>query len=151
LPKVAAGAPCPRRRGEVINPAFGAAFGVGPAYAVLGASARVDFIYPAVEGQEWYPSDWSGQKVLWVVDPGYDGPVLIRGLRIDAPGRVDFGRGSVPEWDMRIRGDASDNQAGGWRNFPSYTRLKDNGCYAYQVDGRDFSYSIVFRARRQSL
>jgi hypothetical protein len=52
---------------------------------------------------------------------------------------------------MRIRGDASDNQAGGWRNFPSYTRLKDNGCYAYQVDGRDFSYSIVFRARRQSL
>jgi hypothetical protein len=36
-------------------------------------------------------------------------------------------------------------------NFPSYTRLKVNGCYAYQVDGRDFSYSIVFRARRQSL
>jgi hypothetical protein len=85
------------------------------------------------------------------VDPGYDGPVLIRGLRIDAPGRVGFGRGSVPEWAMRIRGDAGDNQAGGWRNFPSYTRLKDNGCYAYQVDDRDFSYSIVFRARRQSL
>jgi hypothetical protein len=151
LPKIAAGAQCPRAMGHVVNQAFGLAVGAGPAYPVLGARARVDFIYPAVEGQEWYPSKWSGQKVLWVVDPAYDGPVLIRGRRIDAPGRLGFGRDSTPEWAMRIGGHASDSLTGGWRNFPSYTRLKDNGCYAYQVDGRDFSYTIVFLARRQSL
>jgi hypothetical protein len=151
LPKLAAGAPCPRARSQVVDPAFGAALGPGPAYPVMGANARLGFIYPAVEGQEWYPSDWSGQKVLWVVDPAYDGPVLIRGRRIDAPGRLGFGRGTTPDWSMRIGGHASDNPTGGWRNYPSYTRLQDSGCYAYQVDGRDFSYTIVFLARRQSL
>jgi hypothetical protein len=116
----------------------------------MGANARLDFIYPSVEGQEWYPSNWSGQKVLWVVDPAYDGPVLIRGRRIDAPGRLGFGRGSTPEWTMRISPPPAQAFAGGWPNFPSYTRLKDSGCYAYQVDGRNFSYSIVFLARRMS-
>jgi hypothetical protein len=151
LPKLAAGAGCPRAQSHVVDPAFGAALGPGPAYPVMGENAKLDFIYPAVEGQVWYPSDWSGQKVLWVVDPAYDGPVLIRGGRIDAAGRLGFGEGTTPDWTMRIGGRATDNPIGGWRNYPSYTRLKDGGCYAYQVDGRDFSYTIVFRARRQSL
>jgi hypothetical protein len=151
LPKVPSGAACPRTQSHLVNPAFGPALGEGPAYAVMGARARLDFIYPAVEGQEWYPSEWSGQKVLWVVNPRYDGPVLIRGRRLDAPGRLGFGGDSAPAWTMRIGGHESGNPSGGWRNFPSYTRLKDNGCYAYQVDGRNFSYSIVFLARRQSL
>ena len=33
-----------------------------------------------------------------------------------------------------------------WRSFPSYTRLKAPGCYAYQVDGDGFRTIIVFRA-----
>ena len=39
-----------------------------------------------------------------------------------------------------------DTSKGGWRNWPSYTRVQTPGCYAYQVDGTNFSYVIVFRA-----
>jgi hypothetical protein len=29
-------------------------------------------------------------------------------------------------------------------NTPSLTRLRAPGCYAYQVDGRTFSYRVLF-------
>jgi hypothetical protein len=32
-------------------------------------------------------------------------------------------------------------------NTPSLTRLRAPGCYAYRVDGRPFSYLVVFEAR----
>ena len=35
---------------------------------------------------------------------------------------------------------------GGWREWPSYTRVQTAGCFAYQVDGMGFSTVIVFRA-----
>jgi hypothetical protein len=35
---------------------------------------------------------------------------------------------------------------GGYREWPSYTRVLVEGCYAYQVDGIGFSHAIVFRA-----
>jgi hypothetical protein len=52
---------------------------------------------------------------------------------------------------VRIPAGAADNWSGGWRNFPSYTRLESPGCYAYEVKGDGFSYVIVFLARRESL
>ncbi|MBA2462339.1 MAG: hypothetical protein H0V45_11335 [Actinobacteria bacterium] len=38
-------------------------------------------------------------------------------------------------------------QLEGGGDNPSLTRLRAPGCYAYQVDGRTFSYVIVFEAR----
>ena len=35
---------------------------------------------------------------------------------------------------------------GDWLGYPSYTRLRGGGCYAYEVDGTSFSRVIVFRA-----
>jgi hypothetical protein len=32
----------------------------------------------------------------------------------------------------------------GWRNMPSYTRVRAPGCYGYQIDGTSFSRVIVF-------
>jgi hypothetical protein len=34
----------------------------------------------------------------------------------------------------------------GWRTFPSHTRVRATGCYAYQIDGTNFSRVVVFRA-----
>jgi hypothetical protein len=34
----------------------------------------------------------------------------------------------------------------GWREFPSYTRVRAPGCYAYQIGGTNFSRVVVFRA-----
>jgi hypothetical protein len=36
--------------------------------------------------------------------------------------------------------------AGGWRPFPSETRLLHPGCYGYQVDTPAISQVIVFNA-----
>jgi hypothetical protein len=33
------------------------------------------------------------------------------------------------------------------RTNPSYTRVRTPGCYAYQVDGTTFSYTIAFEAK----
>lgn len=33
---------------------------------------------------------------------------------------------------------------------PSLTRVRAPGCYAYQVDGRTFSYLVIFEARLES-
>lgn len=35
-------------------------------------------------------------------------------------------------------------------NTPSLTRVRAPGCYAYQVDGRTFSYLVIFEARLES-
>ncbi|HEX3873332.1 MAG TPA: hypothetical protein VHW26_04230 [Solirubrobacteraceae bacterium] len=71
-------------------------------------------------------SDWGAQKVLWAAAPRYAGPVLIR--------------------QLLAAGATSSGEPAGWREWPSYTRLRAGGCYAYQVDGTTFSTVIVFRA-----
>ena len=42
------------------------------------------------------------------------------------------------------------NQLGGgrkqWRQTATYTRVRAEGCYAYQIDGTTFSRVVVFRA-----
>ncbi len=53
--------------------------------------------------------------------------------------------GRIPEAELRL--DATKIYAHGITlNNPSYTRVQGPGCYAYQVDGDGFSYTIVFRA-----
>ena len=127
---------------------FGPAQGSGPVYPV-GASTALSFLYPVRPSQaSWYPSPWSGNKVLWVARPRYRGPVLIRGRRLDGPQELRFGDGHLPDRELRLaRADAwTENWRG--RQWPSYTRLRAPGCYAWQVDGRGFSRVIVFRAVR---
>ena len=143
LPVLAEGETCPVSSERSISPDFGPALGEGPVYPVGIPHGLLEFIYPAVETQLWYPSDWGGQKVLWVVDPKYHGPIVIRGGRIDAPGRLGFGARAEPDWAMDF---GSSGAAGSWRQFPSYTRLKAPGCYAYQIDGDGFRTTIVFEA-----
>jgi hypothetical protein len=91
-------------------------------------------------------SDWGGQKVLWAAAPRYAGPVLIRGRELDGPQAVGFGGDRVPFDEMQLlaAGATSAGEPAGWREWPSYTRLRGGGCYAYQVDGANFSTVIVF-------
>jgi hypothetical protein len=78
---------------------------------------------------------------VWVVDPVYRGPLLIRGRQLDGPNRLRFDKGVVPPREIRIGASAPPRQR------PSYTRVKARGCYAYQVDGVAFTRVIVFEAR----
>jgi hypothetical protein len=77
--------------------------------------------------------------------------VLIRGARIDGRGLVRFQQGNVPPKQLRIPVGETQASPGtpvpkGTRYFPSSTRVREPGCYAYQIDGTTFSHVVVFHA-----
>lgn len=86
-------------------------------------------------------------KVLWLSDPSYDGPVLVRGLRLDDGGPVTFNGGDAELWLPSTSPVVSQFPAPGWRNWPSSVDIPGPGCYLLQVDGTDFSNQLVFLAR----
>ena len=118
----------------------GPAWGPGPAYPVgLADGPALHYLDPIPRSSEFFGSAWFGNKVLWYIDrDAYRGPVLIRGRQLDGPNLLRFERGRVPPRELKI--DATTQET------PSYTRVRESGCYAYQIDGRGFSYAIVFRA-----
>lgn len=149
VPSLAQGAPCPVSKvAETIEfSAFGVGQGVGrgPVYPV-GANVA-DGVLALAPARNYASKHWMGQKVGWFVHPRYRGPVLIRGRQLDGRWAVRFGRGSVPALHLRIA-PADETEWAKGRADPSPTRLRAPGCYGYQVDGRTFSYVVVFRAVR---
>jgi hypothetical protein len=97
-------------------------FGAGPAY---------------LSGQlAWYP----GVVSMLLVSPGYDGPALGRGRRLDQIGGFPFtsstGRLILPQA----------HEPKQWRMLgSSLDQSVAPGCYGLQVDGADFSDVIVFQ------
>ena len=87
---------------------------------------------------------WYGFKTLWLTMPSYQGPVLIRGGRIDAPGALAFGEGPDVSELVIPPGDTL-NEVNGYRTAPGGTYFRVPGCYAWQVDDVGFSTIIVFR------
>jgi hypothetical protein len=76
---------------------------------------------------------------------------VIRGRQIDGPHRVRFALADGKLVERLVFEAASSlarsRGAEGWRQSPTYTRLRAPGCYALTVDGSTFSRRIVFRAR----
>ncbi|MDQ6693774.1 MAG: hypothetical protein M3014_05040 [Chloroflexota bacterium] len=141
LPQVPSGKECPALHGKQVSPDFGLAIGRGPIYPVgLGSEGVLRY------SNEWVEGGWFFAKVLWVGDPAYTGPVLVRGHQIDGPGELRFGEGADPPGELRLDTAQGGSSPSHWYNWPSYTRLRVPGCYAYQVDGTSFSDVIVFRA-----
>jgi hypothetical protein len=126
------------------DPGIGLVWGNGPAGPVgLGAGAILRYVGPDASNA-WTDLRWGGEKVLWAVDPGVSSPVLVRGRQLDGPREVRFEDPATPELVLSP-GDGH-AQPGGWRGYPSYTRLRAPGCYAYQVDTTEGTTSIVFCA-----
>jgi hypothetical protein len=142
LPHLAPGAPCPVDRGQTLSSDFGPGIGRGPVYPVPGGDRAVlDLSDARIQRGWWYV------KVLWVARPGFPGGALIRGGRLDAPGAVRFREGPRPPLHLRLEpgGTAVGGQEG-WTQWPSYTRLRGSGCYAWQVDTAGASWPVVFAA-----
>lgn len=147
LPTLPPGAPCPasEQNGTLgehgnVDARAAPAFGPGPAYPTL----QSDGGRAALHYTEWggFPG-WGGSKVLWTV-PRYTGPYTVRGRQLDGPNKLRFDWG--PQWThelheaLRLRGTLAVLN-------PAATFLQAPGCYAYQVDGRGFSYAIIFEAQ----
>jgi hypothetical protein len=145
LPVIDAGAACPVASVRRVSADFGPALGPGPLYPVFGTGAVFRYGYGDERGG--FQGEWGGEKVLWVADASYEGPALVRGRQLDGPNQVRFGHGVDPAGELRLD-EAMEVRPSpsGWRNWPSYTRIRAPGCYAYQVDTRDGSYVVVFRA-----
>jgi hypothetical protein len=145
LPVLAPGQSCPRANGRIVSPSFGPALGNGPVYPVgLGTEGMLDLVGAQEEG------GWLYAKVLWVGAPdsrSARGAVLIRGRQLDGAGEIHFERGPDPANELRLHGDDRTPDAAGWIDWPSYTRLRGPGCYAYQVDIADRSLVIPFEAK----
>lgn len=150
IPTIAAGSPCPTTspdpNGDLARIGFaGTAWGRGPAYpgGLDWGQGRpiLGYLDPMPRESLDYGSIWFGNKVLWMIDPAYRGPALIRGRQLDGPNELRFDRGLVPPRELRMPSFPPP------RHRPSFTRVRAPGCYAYQVDGVDFSSVIVFEAK----
>jgi hypothetical protein len=93
---------------------------------------------------------WSALQTLWIAMPGYAGPFVVRGARLGTrgpievqPGRSGLSPGSGP---LVVGAGPTSNSQGGYRTVPGSTWVKAPGCYAWQVDGRDFSEIVVVDA-----
>ncbi|MGH2531951.1 MAG: hypothetical protein ACRDJW_06545 [Thermomicrobiales bacterium] len=141
LPALAESAACPRTEGERVSRHFDFALGDGPAYAsYLGPDGVANFGGAREEG------GWFYVKVLWIANPDYSGPMLVRGAQLDGSNELRFENGDDPTEELGLEGGGAVADAPGWRHWPSYTRVRAPGCYAYQVDGQDFSEVIIFQA-----
>jgi hypothetical protein len=104
---------------------------------------------PRLAAQRFVGSHWLAAHVTWRAAVGYRGPILIRGRRLGGAGVVGFGEGHEPYDELQLldSGRGETTTSGGGRAWLSLTRVQHPGCYAYQVDGTDFSRVIVFRVR----
>jgi len=121
---------------------IGPALGRGPIYPVLGSDGVVGLSETASVEASLY---W---KTLWIAAPAYEGPVLVRGRRLDGDAPLRFGANGqydLEELQLPVRAWAtSDGVDPSWRQWPSYTGAEGAGCYGYQIDGLDFTRQVVF-------
>lgn len=91
-PRLAAEDSCPvAAEGHQISTEFAAAVGPGPVYPVGLSWPQGATLYPW--GSAVVNGDWYSVKTLWVIDPEYNGPVLIRGGQIDGSELLRFSSG----------------------------------------------------------
>jgi hypothetical protein len=132
-------------------PGIVAALGRGPAYPTVGSRIGIADIGPRSDTA--HLSGWYFRKTIWTVDAKYQGPLLLRGRRIDGTGPLRFlayGPLSVARSRPELRWPAGwptlNRTSSGWRQLPGATVIRGPGCYAFQADGLAFSRVIVFKA-----
>ncbi|MGH2701899.1 MAG: hypothetical protein ACRDJB_04275 [Actinomycetota bacterium] len=164
LPSSKANKPCAGERHATHIPGIPAqaALGKGPVYSVFPAIPRGLDLFPTEEATPFSGSRWRGAEALFVSEPEYDGPALIRGGQIDGEERLGFGEGETPLWELRLPArewelvdelrvwDGERVQlSAGWRVQRTTIRIAADGCYAMQLDGESFSQVIEFGAELQ--
>jgi hypothetical protein len=128
-----AGVPCPvsSKVDLVVKASYGKwpnyGFGDGPAY---------------LSGQfTWYSAGPQGTVIL--VDPKYQGPLLVRSKRLDGAGTLTFsGEGTTVLSDGAI-GLAQTSAPPYWGTWNGSVTTSSAGCYGIQFDGTTFSGVVV--------
>jgi hypothetical protein len=142
LPSLAAGARCPATRGRMSTSTYvrGQEYGSGPVRLVLGD--RGDPSRGIVALGEPDRSPWLAAENVLLINPSYRGPVLLRGQRLDRPGTAFFDGDEVISYLDPPYPDAN-TQKDGSRTPPASIFVRSPGCYGFQIDGTDFTTTIV--------
>jgi hypothetical protein len=142
LPVVAPGQPCPVTEPTALDPGQPVQLGDGPVRLALGSSAGSAF-FEATPGGGWKAID-----VLWTVEPGLTGDVLVRGARLDGTGELGFGDAADPLKELRLA-PGGQTQTIGDRALVATTpmRVKVAGCYGLEIDAGGGSSVVVFEAK----
>jgi len=132
-----------------------AGLGAGPVYVVFPAVPRVLDLFPPEKNSLLAKSEWRSAETVWVSEPAYDGPVLVRGQQMDGRNRIGFGTGVEPEWGLRLPAGtwAEEREplrawgrtlrpSKGWRAAVVYVRIR--------ADGESFTQRIGFDTAWQS-
>ncbi len=164
LPTVGAGKTCPTTASHDLSPVVNGGKGKGPGFGFGPGPAYLSGVV------ELYPGGFDNE--VWLIEPSYEGPVLIRGQQINGSHIVSFAEpitfplggfssaGSPPPGaavtSVIIEGQAvpfyqeldlpamsSTDAKGFWRMFFARTHIEAAGCYAFQLDGLDFSLATV--------
>ena len=115
------------------GPVFPTIAGPSPASAALPFSAVAD--------------GWQVAKVPWFSRAGYQGPVVVRGARIDGTGPVRFNSQPTAVATLELTSaNAVFHPGAGWRGWASGVMVRARGCYALQIDGIGFTTVVVFLA-----
>ena len=135
LPSIGSGASCPVTAAASVPGYAAPAVGSGPVYAGQGSPLTIN---------GFVSSAWDGGRVTWLESGTYKGPILIRGGQVGGTEVVGFGEGHVPIDELQLLDPETTDI--GIRQWPSFTRVQGPGCYAYQIDGTNFTEVIVFQA-----
>jgi hypothetical protein len=144
LPTLPSGSACPVTPAREVNPDITEVAGDGPVYLVTGGQA-LQFPFT----QNTSTVEWAKQDRVWfLIRPGVEGDVLVRGHQLDGPNEVRFGDSDIPDMELVFKAPAQarlfpDNA---WSISFNTMRLREAGCYAIQVDSETASSVIVFRA-----
>jgi hypothetical protein len=134
--------------------------GTGPIYVAFPAIPRFLDFFPARTDSAAAISRWRSAEVIWLSDPSYRGPVLVRGSQVDGKRRLGFGDDTRPELELRLpAGSWMEKReglrvwgrrvrpVGDWRVAIARVRVREGGCYVFQIDGKSFREAgILFGA-----
>lgn len=145
LPRMTQGQGCPTTPGQLIHGGGfdGVALGTGPVRPIIVSDGDTLHGFARLSSQT--RAGWLSFKTLWYSEPNYQGPWRVSGARIDAPGEIAFGE-SPGLSELLVPPFPTVNGTDGYREAPGGTYVNEPGCYAWQVDGIGFSYSIVIQA-----
>jgi hypothetical protein len=108
----------------------------------VGFSAAGTLGYAAPEPTNGFAgSAWGGNKILWVVAPRA-GTATVRGHEVGGSGKVGFGLARNPTLELVLRASRGASE---WSAFPSMTRVRQPGCYAFEVTSGPTTETITFR------
>lgn len=151
VPSLGPGGRCPVSSGYVANnPYFdGGVLGHGPVRVLIGDAG--DIPHGRAELGTTAAHGWFALQTLWFAMPRYNGPFVVRGVRLGARGPIQVqpgDEGQAPGSGPLVvaTGPTINTFGAGYRTVPGSTWVRSPGCYAWQVDGRGFSEHIIVDA-----